>query len=159
MAVKARKPVIGWREWVSLPGMGLHAIKAKVDTGARTSSLHACKIQSYREKGAEMVRFTVQPVQRRKDIAITYIAEISDRRHVTDSGGHREKRIVIATPIRLAGREWEIEMTLTNREDMMFRMLIGRTAMRSHVIIDPSKSFLHGQLSHEDVCKIYEEED
>lgn len=137
-------PAIGWREWVSLPVLGVPHIKAKIDTGARTSALHAFSLITYREKGALMVRFRLHPLQRRTDIVAECTAPVADRRWVSDSGGHREKRVVIETPLRLAGREWPIEMTLTNRDSMQFRMLLGRTAMRGRFIVDPGSSYLLG---------------
>lgn len=111
---------LGWREWVSLPGLGIEHIKAKVDTGARTSALHAYAYETYRERGVLMVRFRIHPVQRRTDIEQVCSAEVVDSRTVSDSGGHREKRLVIVTPVQLAERCWDIEMTLTNRDNMQF---------------------------------------
>ncbi|MEY6431595.1 RimK/LysX family protein [Thioalkalicoccus limnaeus] len=136
---------LGWREWVALPELGLPAIKAKVDTGARTSTLHAFYVEPFRSKGADLVRFGVHPLQRRTDILIHCEARIRDRRLVTDSGGHREQRYVIKTPLRIAGLSWPIEVTLTNRETMLFRMLVGRTAMVGRVLVDPARSFLTGR--------------
>ena len=136
---------VGWREWLALPGLGIPAIKAKVDTGARTSALHAFTLQAFRADGRLQVRFGIHPLQRRKDIKIMCIADVIDQRIVRDSGGHKEKRYVIRTPIRLGNRQWPIEITLTDRDPMLFRMLIGRTAMQSHVLIDPDASFLTGR--------------
>lgn len=136
---------LGWREWVGLPELGLPAIKAKVDTGARTSTLHAFYVEPFRGKGGDLVRFGVHPLQRRTDVLIHCEARIQDRRLVTDSGGHREQRYVITTPVRIAGLIWPIEVTLTNRETMLFRMLLGRTAMVGRVLVDPARSFLTGR--------------
>lgn len=137
--------MLGWREWVSLPGLRLPLIKAKVDTGARTSTLHAFYVDPFRRRGAQLVRFGIHPLRGNTDVVIHGEAEVIDRRHVSDSGGHREQRYVIRTPLRLGGREWPIELTLTNRETMLFRMLLGRTAIASHALVDPSHSFLTGR--------------
>lgn len=138
------KAVIGWREWLSLPTLGIPAIKAKIDTGARTSALHTFHAETYRHNGELFVRFSVHPVQRRTDVVVTCTAPLLDRRRVTDSGGHRETRYVVETPIRLGDREWTIELTLTDRDSMLFRMLLGRTAMRGRFIVDPEASYLGG---------------
>ncbi|MGM0595026.1 MAG: ATP-dependent zinc protease [Pseudomonadota bacterium] len=137
-------PALGWREWVSLPELGLDHIKAKVDTGARTSALHAFSLDTFHERGVMMVRFRIHPLQRRQDIERECIAEVVDRRAVTDSGGHRERRLVIRTPLKLGEKCWDIEMTLTKRDTMRFRMLLGRTAIRGNYLVDPARSYLVG---------------
>lgn len=139
------KIVVGWREWASLPDLDIKRIKAKVDTGARTSALHAFDLKIYTEKGAPMVWFAVHPLQKRNDIVNESGAEVIDQRWVSDSGGHREKRYVIMTDIVLGEQQWPIEMTLTNRDNMKFRMLLGRTAMMDRLIVDPSASYLQGK--------------
>ena len=136
---------IGWREWVALPGLGLPAVKAKVDTGARTSALHAHDVRIFRRKGERWVRFNVWPLQRSKDHEITCEAPIVDERAVSDSGGHREKRIVIVTDLELGEMRYPIEMTITRRDTMLFRMLLGRTAMEGRVLVNPAASFLTGR--------------
>ena len=134
--------MLGWREWVSLPELGLTRIKATVDTGARTSALHAFELDTYEERGVTRVRFKMHPRQYRDDIEVTCTAPVIDRRVVTDSGGHSEERYVIETPVRIADREWRIEMTLTARDNMRFRLLLGRSAMRDLVLVTPSRSYL-----------------
>lgn len=141
---EATRLLIGWREYLALPRLGLPVLKAKVDTGARTSSLHAFKIETFHEYGTLKVRFRVHPVQRRNDIVVVCEAPIVDRRMVSDSGGHREMRYVIKTPMEVDGHIWPIEITLANRETMSFRMLLGRSAM-THLLIDPSQSYLLGR--------------
>jgi hypothetical protein len=138
--------ILGWREWLALPELGLPAIKAKVDTGARTSTLHAFYVDTFRRDGRLYARFGVHPLQQRADLVIHGEAPVIDRRQVSDSGGHREERYVIETRLALAGREWPIELTLTNRETMLFRMLLGRTAINGRALVDPEKSFLTGQV-------------
>ena len=137
--------LLGWREWLTLPGLGLPAIKAKVDTGARTSALHAFQVDPVQRAGRLYVRFGVHPLQHRADIVVYGEAPVRDRRQVSDSGGHREERYVIETALVLADHEWPIELTLTNRETMLFRMLLGRTAVAGHALVDPEQSFVTGR--------------
>lgn len=136
---------LGWREWVSLPGLGLRQIKAKVDTGARTSTLHAFEIVEFEEQGRKRVRFKIHPVQRDNDTVIECTADVIDQRIVSDSGGHREKRFVIRTDVIIGPHTWPAEMTLTARDDMLFRMLLGRTAMKNKAQVDPARSYLVGK--------------
>jgi hypothetical protein len=137
---------LGWREWAGLPLLGISKIKAKIDTGAKTSAIHTEKIEVfYDSKGRLKVRFVVLPLQN-KSKRKTCEAEVVDRRIVSDSGGHRELRWVIQTPVKIGDRMWPIELTLTNREKMRFRMLLGRSALK-HCQIFPSKSYLCGQRS------------
>ena len=139
------KIILGWREWVSLPQLGIDSIKAKVDTGARSSALHTFELESFSENGIAKVRFCIHPSQHDLAIIKTCVAELVDKRNVTDSGGHSELRAVISTPVCLGDMTKNIEITLTNRENMKFRMLLGRTAMLGDCVIDPAKSYLLGK--------------
>lgn len=146
MAENTGKPlVLGWREWVSLPELGLSRIKAKVDTGARTSALHAFEVRDFKEHGVHRVEFRMHPNQRDTDTVTTCVADVIDERIVRDSGGHEEKRFVIETPIAIGPHTWSIEMTLTARDDMLFRMLLGRTALKGRAVVNPSRSYLLGK--------------
>ncbi|RCX30306.1 ATP-dependent zinc protease family protein [Thioalbus denitrificans] len=136
---------LGWREWAALPELGIGRIKGKVDTGARTSTLHAYFVEPYEDNGVALVRFGIHPLQRRTDIERICTAPVFDRRWVSDSGGHREQRYIIRTTLRLGGREWPVEMTLTNRDSMTFRLLIGRTALGNHFSVHPARSYLTGR--------------
>ncbi|WP_290885389.1 RimK/LysX family protein [Arenimonas sp.] len=134
---------LGWREWLSLPDLGIVAVRAKVDTGARSSALHVLDQETFHRDGAEHVRFLLdagvpgqapQPAQ----------ARVIDRRRVTDSGGHVTERPFILTRLRMAGLEWEAEVNLTHRRNMLFPMLLGRTALAGRFLVDPASSFLQG---------------
>jgi len=137
--------VLGWREWLALPALGIAAIRAKVDTGARSSSLHVDTHWRFMEGGAPWAGFRITTGVRGEQV-IEASAPIHDEREVTDSGGNRSRRIFLRTPLRLAGIEREIEINLTDRRDMLFPMLLGRTAMARTFTVDPARSFLHGDL-------------
>lgn len=136
---------VGWREWILLPELGLPIIKAKIDTGARTSCLHAFSVEPFEKDEKKWVRFGIHPHQDDTDTEVYCEAEVIDSRIVSDSGGHKEERYVITTDIVMAEQRWPIEITLTNRDTMLFRMLLGRTAMAKKIIVDPGKSFLLGK--------------
>jgi hypothetical protein len=140
-------PLLGWREWVALPAFGIAQIKAKIDTGARSSALHAETIEPYSKDGENWLMFTVQPKQKQKQSGqlIECHAPIKDRRLVSDSGGHIQRRYVIETQLIFGQHPIQAEVTLTNRDSMRFLMLLGRTAMNRHFIIDPNASYLQGK--------------
>jgi len=140
--------VVGWQEWIALPDLGLPALKAKIDTGARTSALHTHLIEPYGPSKRPMVRFTVRPNPKRTDLEVEACAAVVDRREIMSSNGERELRFVIATRLSLGDREWPIEITLTNRERLAYRMLLGRQAIRPNTLVDPDASFHQPKLSY-----------
>lgn len=140
--LKKNLPLIGWREWVALPELGIDSLKAKVDTGARTSALHAFALEPFKEGHQDKIRFDIHPVQRDTRKIITCVADVIDLRWISDSGGHREQRYVIRTPLKLGEETWPIEITLTERDTMLFRMLLGRGAIRRKFLVNPGRSFI-----------------
>ena len=145
--LEQRQPILGWREWVTLPELNIQHIKAKIDTGARSSALHAFAIQPYRKLGQRWVMFAIHPEQNNTELVIECHAAVKDRRIVSDSGGHKQRRYVIETPLIIGSAIINAEMTLTNRDSMLFRMLIGRTTLNERFMIDPSESYCQGMPS------------
>lgn len=137
--------LVGWREWLSLPDLGIDAIKAKVDTGARTSALHAFFVEPFNRNNEQWVRFSIHPEQNNNERVIACESPVLDQRMVTDSGGHSESRYVIETLVCLGQKSWKAEMTLTDRDSMKFRMLLGRTALSNEFYVDPAASYVQGK--------------
>lgn len=141
--------IIGWREIVALPNLGISEIKAKIDTGARSSALHAFHIQKFQHDNQEMIRFQIHPYQRDSKQTVTTEAKLLEYREIRNSGGEAQLRPVILTNVELGGKQWEIELTLTNRDVMGFRMLLGRQAVRNRFLVDPGKSFIQSHQHQE----------
>ena len=137
-------PVIGWREWIILPDIGIRRIKVKVDTGARSSSLHAFDIEPFSRGHREWIRFKVQPIQRSESL-VTAEAELLEYRHVRSSSGEIDHRPVILTSVKILGESWPIELTLANRDSMGFRMLLGREGFRGRLLVDAGRSYYGGK--------------
>lgn len=144
MKTRPRLVHVGWREWLHLPQLGILHIKAKIDTGARTSSLHAYEMEEFPREGQTWLRFTVKPYQRNPLAIHAVEAKLLEYRQVRSSNGALTKRPVILTTVELQEQIWEIELTLVNRDQMGFRMLLGRQAMRHRVLVDPAHSYLGG---------------
>jgi hypothetical protein len=140
---ESRLPLLGWREWLALPDLGLAAIRAKVDTGARSSALHVEHSRTFSEGGQEWVQFGIRPSRRSR--IRDCLAPVVDRREVTDSGGKRMLRVFIRTTLVLGAQRYAIELNLTQRRDMLFPMLLGRTAVAGRWMVDPAGSFLRGE--------------
>lgn len=138
---RKEKKIIGWREWIELPQLGITAVKAKIDTGATTSSLHAIHIERFRRDGKDFARFQVHPLQKNSKVTIQAEAPLVEYRSVRSSSGHQSSRPVILTQIALFDEIWPIELTLANRDEMGFRMLIGRRAMKKRFLVDPGASY------------------
>lgn len=141
------KTTLGWREWVALPDLELASIKAKVDTGAKTSCLHAFNLEPFEKDGESWIKIWLHPNQDDNETEHQCEAKIVDQRSVRDSGGHEEIRYVVETTMELAAHSFPIELTLTNRDSMKFRMLLGRQAMLERFIVDPAASYLIKQPS------------
>lgn len=139
------KTPLGWREWIGLPDLDIPRIKAKIDTGARTSALHAFRVEPFTRDGHTWVRFAIHPLQGDTGIVVQCEAPVKDRRVVRDSGGHEELRYVIDTQVTIGEDRFRAEMTLTDRDTMAFRVLLGRTALRARYVILPGRSYLRGK--------------
>ena len=156
MAKAQSKFMIGNCEWCAFPELGIPAIKARVDSGAKTSCLHAFDIELFERDGASWVRFEVHPLQKNQRVSFAREAKVVDRRKVKSSSGEVEKRYVITSRLEIGESGWPVELTLTNRDSMGYRMLLGREAMRGRVIIDPDETYLLGKVPLEDLEKLYQ---
>jgi ribosomal protein S6--L-glutamate ligase len=153
---KDKNIVIGWKEWFSLEGLGLPFIKGKIDTGAKTSSLHAFNIKTFTKNEQEYVKFQIHPLQKNQKITQTCITPITDYRYVSDSSGKKEKRYVIESILKIGEIAINIEITLSNRDTMIFRMLLGREAIKkAKIMVDVSGSFLQGKIKRSLVLEKY----
>lgn len=150
-----QKVVVGSEEWISFTDLNIPAIKARVDSGAKTSAIHAVNIIPFERDGEKWVRFNINPIQNNEKSVIKCEAPIIDKRIVKSSSGYRESRYVIRTNIKLGDFTWEVEMTLTNRDTMGFRMLLGREAMSGKILVDPEEKYLKGQVSKEKLKEYY----
>jgi hypothetical protein len=139
------KIIVGWREWISVPGLNIKGIKAKIDTGARTSALHAINLKPFEKDGQLKIKFGVYPLQRRNDIVVNCQADVIDHRRVTSSDGQSEMRYIVHASIKLEDLFWPVELSLTNRKSMRFRMLLGRSAISGSVMVDPARSYIMGR--------------
>lgn len=150
-----QKIVIGSEEWCALPDLSIPKIKMRVDSGAKTSALHAINIAPFTKDGQNWVRFDVNPIQKNLKTVLHCEAPLVDKRVVKSSSGFKEQRYVIATEIELDGHRWPIEVTLTNRDSMGFRMLLGREAMSGRMLVDPSQQYLLGEPTPENLKQLY----
>jgi len=153
--MKQSKIILGSEEWCSLPELGIPAIKARVDSGAKTSALHAVNIAPFIKDGENWVRFDINPIQKNEKTIIHCEAKLIDKRIVKSSSGYREQRFVIQTHLEIGNEIWAIEMTLTNRDSMGFRMLLGREAMSGRTLVDPEEKYVLGQPSIENLKELY----
>jgi ribosomal protein S6--L-glutamate ligase len=153
---KKIKKILGWKEWFNLDCIGLPAIKAKIDTGAKTSAIHAFNIENFYIEDVEYVRFKIHPLQKNKKLEKVCIARVIERRMVSDSNGNKGKRFVIKSDLRIGEKKVKIEITLVNRDTMTFRMLLGRDAVKQlGMLVDPSKSFLQGKIKKSKALNLY----
>ncbi len=147
--------IVGWKEWVALPELNLPAIKAKIDTGAATSSLHAYDIKYVSIKGVPYVRYNLHPVQKNKKITRSCLSQLFGKRSVKSSSGQVRMRPVIKVTLKIGIFEWEIELNLTNRDSMGMRMLIGRQALSGRILVNSGHKFLHGKIGSKNLKKLY----
>lgn len=152
---QAQKIKVGWQEWCTLPAFHIPAIKAKMDTGAKTSAIHAFNIKPFHHQGRLHVKFALYPLQANQDILRVCSAEVIDQRWVMSSNGHKENRFVIQTSISMAETIWDIELTLSDRDPLKFRLLLGRAALAERVVIDPSRRLCLGKLTQEQAYGLY----
>lgn len=152
---KTPKLAVGWQEWCALPDLHIPAIKVKIDSGAKTSALHAWDVKPIQRQGEWYLQFVVHPLQRNMQLTQTCYAKLIDHRVITSSNGQKELRYVIATTLSLGSQTWEIEVSLTNRDSMAFRMLLGRDALKGRVVIHPGKILRQGKYSKRQIRTLY----
>jgi ribosomal protein S6--L-glutamate ligase len=156
MVNKISTKTIGWKEWFNLDCLGLPAIKGKIDTGAKTSAIHAFNIESFYIEDVQYVKFDINPLQKNKKLKRSCISRVIDQRMVCDSSGKKEKRFVIKSNLHIGKTRIRVELTLTNRDSMTFRMLLGREAVKqAKMLVNPSKSFMQGKLKKSEILKLY----
>lgn len=155
MHTNDQKKIIGAQEWCCLPDLNVSAIKARVDSGAKISSIHATNIETFTRNQTQWIRFNLHPLQRSTHATITCEAPVADRRVIKSSNGACEERYIINTPITLQGQTWNIDLSLTNREGMNFRMLLGREAMIGRLLVDCQAKFLAGTVTRKQLELIY----
>lgn len=156
MRVREKKLLIGRNEWCRLPELNIPAIKAKIDTGAKTSSLHAFNIRTLTKHHKRFVQFEIHPLQRNDKLLVSCTAPLVDERHIISSSGHKEHRHVILTTVALGNQQWKMEVTLSNRDPMRYRLLLGREALNSRVLIDPSLSCHQKKITQKTARKLYQ---
>jgi len=154
--IRRKNIVVGWHEWCALPTLGIPAIKAKIDTGAKTSALHAFDIKSVHGE-QNRVHFSIHPIQGNNNVVIHCHAPLLDERYITSSNGHKELRCVISTYLILGNISWEIELTLSDRDPLRFRMLLGREALKKNIIIKPSRSLCQGKITKSVLRELYQQ--
>jgi hypothetical protein len=145
VSTTTERAIAGWREWVGLPSCEVEWVKAKLDTGARSSAIHAFAIAEFERDGTPWVRFSIHPWQRSAEDTVVVECPVHDRRVVRSSSGHQAERYVVQMDVALMGRTVTTEMTLSSRDQMGFRLLIGREALRQGFVVDPSRSYLGGR--------------
>ena len=150
------KVIVGSEEWCAFPQLGIPTIKARVDSGAKTSALHAINISPFTKDGENWVKFDINPIQNNTKTIIHCQAPLVDKRVVKSSSGFREQRYVIKSEIQVGEASWDVEVTLTNRDSMGFRMLLGREAMSGRILVDPEQKYLLGQPTKEKLKEYYD---
>lgn len=155
--MKENKTIVGSQEWCAFPELNVPAIKARVDSGAKTSSIHAFNIEKFTKNGIQWVSFEVHPLQNNDETLIRCTSEVVDERAVKSSSGYSETRYVISTPIELNDELWNVELTLADRDSMGYRMLLGREAMNGRLLIDPAKKCALGKLTRKKALGLYKQ--
>lgn len=150
-----KKIVIGSEEWCGFPGLGVPAIKARIDSGAKTSSIHAFNIHTFKRDGKTWVSFEIHPIQHNRKVVVRSEAPLLDKRIVKSSSGETDKRHVISATLVMDGQSWKVQLTLANRDSMGYRMLLGREAMSHRMLVDPAASFLLGEKTDDEIETIY----